>query len=128
MFSFLGVIFIGLYLLLGYFTVIPALFIFYRGDTKRIWLGTCFFVALLFALGKSAPVVYDFLFNHMPMYNKFRVPSMMNLAQQAIIVIGASLFLHTLISDKLDKKKVLHFNWTAYFHFFIIHCCSSIHF
>jgi hypothetical protein len=74
--------------------------------SKKYWLGASFLVILCLALGKSFPAFYNLTFDHLPMYNKFRVPSMINLVQQAVIAVGAALCIHTLIHESLNKKKV----------------------
>jgi hypothetical protein len=45
-------------------------------------LGLLAGLALLIAFGRHAPFLYDLLYNHLPYFNKFRVPSM-------ILILGA---------------------------------------
>lgn len=75
-------------------------------DFKRFWLGALFAIILLFAWGKNFPAFYDLVFNHLPMYNKFRVPSMINLLMQFVIVGGAALSVHALLERGFDKKRL----------------------
>lgn len=45
-------------------------------DNRRIWVGISIVLALMMAWGKNLEWFNDFLFNYLPLYNKFRVPSM----------------------------------------------------
>ena len=45
-------------------------------DNRRIWVGISVVLALMMAWGKNLEWFNDLLFNYLPLYNKFRVPSM----------------------------------------------------
>ncbi|MEZ5003804.1 MAG: hypothetical protein R2730_12300 [Chitinophagales bacterium] len=79
------------------------LFLIFNRDYKRFWLGSLFVIVLLIALGKNFPAVFNFLFDHLPLYNKFRVPSMINLMMEIIIAAGAGLALHQIFNKEVDK-------------------------
>jgi len=95
----------GFYLGAAFFFLFMLYLIFSR-DYKRYWLGAVFFVVMFFAWGKNFPAFYDLVFNHLPMYNKFRVPSMMNLLMQFVVVAGAALAIHSLIEENIPKKRI----------------------
>ncbi|MEZ5008221.1 MAG: hypothetical protein R2753_08750 [Chitinophagales bacterium] len=80
------------------------LFLIFNRDYKRFWLGSLFAIVLLIALGKNLPMVFNFLFDHLPLYNKFRVPSMINLMMEIIIAAGAALALNQIFNKEVDKK------------------------
>jgi len=95
----------GFYVGAGFFFLF-LLFLLYSRDYKRYWLGTVFIAVLFFAWGKNFPAFYNAVFDHLPMYNKFRVPSMMNLLMQFVIVAGAALSVHSILEEDLPKKRL----------------------
>ncbi|HEX7879605.1 MAG TPA: hypothetical protein VF720_09365, partial [Candidatus Eisenbacteria bacterium] len=53
-------------------------------------------LGLFIAFGKELPLVYDLFFNFMPMFNKFRVPSMALILTQLSVAVLAALAIDTL--------------------------------
>lgn len=81
-----------------------ALYLFTTKDSKRIWLLISFVLLFLMALGKNFPAFFDLTFNHLPLYNKFRVPSMINLLIQLLIAAGAALGVQAVIRKEVETK------------------------
>src|SRR3990170_6501934 len=72
-------------------------------------------IALMMSLGNNLPGFNTFLFNNLPLYNKFRAPSMTMVILQFVIPFAAVLGLHTLLFReksqellKADFKKILY--------------------
>lgn len=72
-------------------------------------------IGIMMAWGKYAPGFNTFLFEHLPMYNKFRAPSMSMVIPQFTIPIMASLALQQILYGnnarellKLDFRKILY--------------------
>lgn len=63
-------------------------------------------IALLISFGRTFPVLYDFMFNYFPFFDKFRVPSMILVLVQLSFPILAGLGLVKIISlrDSADEK------------------------
>ena len=66
---------------------------------ERWWLLIATVVAIIMSWGRHFPLVNEFLFNHLPLYNKFRTPSMSLVLANATMVIMAVLALQTLINQ-----------------------------
>ena len=65
--------------------IICFLFIFgmvYLDNKHKWWIFSITMLALLMALGKNLAGFNTFLFNHLPMYNKFRAPAMILIIPQ----------------------------------------------
>ena len=88
----------------GCLLIILALFAFYRNNNKIIYffLSLCFF-SLFVSFGKHF-FFYELLFNWLPYFNKFRVPSMMMVIFQFSILVLASIGLNNLL-DNIKKNK-----------------------
>lgn len=69
----------------------------------KIWLivGTFFFVGL--SMGKNLPFLNDFMFDHFPMYNKFRTVSMTIFVTCFTMTFGAALGLQHILTS-IGKK------------------------
>lgn len=61
----------------------------------------CFFMAW----GNNFSALNDFLFYHLPLYNKFRAPTIILIVPQFIFVVMAAWGLHELVSGKISKKE-----------------------
>lgn len=59
--------------------------------------------ALLVSFGKTFPIVFDLLFNYLPYFNKFRVPSMILVLVQMSFPVLAGLGLMKIINLKKEK-------------------------
>ena len=61
-------------------------------------------VSLIISFGKNFPVLFDLLFNFLPYFNKFRVPSMILVLDQVSFPILAGLGLMRIISLREEKN------------------------
>ena len=88
----------------GCLLIILAIFSFYNNHNKMIYffLSLCIF-SLAVSLGKYF-FFYELLFNWLPYFNKFRVPSMILVVFQFSILVLASIGLNNLL-DKIKKRK-----------------------
>lgn len=68
---------------------------------------------LLLSFGKNLPVLYDFFYNVVPSFNKFRAPSQSLILLEFVFPVLAAFGLHTLLKRReendpaLDPKKML---------------------
>ncbi len=70
------------------------------------WLLAATVLAILMSWGRHFPLLNEFLFNHLPLYNKFRTPSMSLVLANATMVIMAVLALKQLfLRPEGDDKK-----------------------
>ena len=67
-------------------------------------------LSLFIAFGKHLPIVYDFFYNYVPFFNKFRIPSMVLVLLQTTFPILAGFGLHAMITSerKQDLLKPLY--------------------
>lgn len=79
-------------------------------------------IALLVSFGKNFPVLFDFLFYHLPSFDKFRVPSMILVIVQLNFPILAGLGIMKIIQIKEEKNlkltkiiKIIAFLFTGIF-------------
>ncbi|TAN13952.1 MAG: hypothetical protein EPN37_12615 [Chitinophagaceae bacterium] len=93
-----------------YFGVLICLlfiFSFFVVKSKhKWWMLAITLLSFFMAWGKNFPVLNDFLFYHLPLYNKFRAPSMMMVIPQLTFVIMACWALNELLAGKMSKKEV----------------------
>ena len=75
--------------------------LFIKGDTKW-WIVTATAFAFLLSWGKYFPEFNYFLFDHMPLYNKFRAPSMSLIIPELLLPFAAILALQNVISTIND--------------------------
>lgn len=75
----------------------------YRKDPFVQYSGILVFVSLLISFGKEFSLLYDPMFNYFPMFNKFRIPSMMLILVQLIIPVIAGYGVAGLM-DVREKK------------------------
>ena len=91
-----------------YMGIIPLFFaglaIVIRHDRTVLFLTLMGFLALFISFGKEFSLVYKLLFNYLPYFNKFRVPTMILILLQFSVVVLASLALHSLW--QLKNKKI----------------------
>jgi len=69
---------------------------------ERWWIVIATIFAILLSWGRHFPALNGFLFNHLPLYNKFRTPSMALVLANVTMTIMAVLSLKTL-SDNLQN-------------------------
>jgi cbb3-type cytochrome oxidase subunit 3 len=95
------------------FLVILAL-VFVQGWQK--WaLVSIAVVSILLSWGKNFPGLNNFLFDHLPLYNKFRAPAMALVIPQLVFPILAALGLNAVLTTQLSKAEIWKkFKTTAY--------------
>jgi len=92
----------------GSFVCFLALAGFIFSSNKHKWwlLGVTVF-SIVLAWGKNLEVVNYFLFDYLPLYKKFRAPSMALVMAQVSIPVMAFLFLQEFISASVPKRQTL---------------------
>lgn len=68
------------------------------------WLVAATLIGIVLSWGANFPAVNDFLFYHLPLYSKFRAPTMALVIPQVTIVILACWGLEELVSGKHTKE------------------------
>lgn len=94
---YVGAVFCFLFLL-GIFLV--------RGPTKW-WILAVTALAIIMSWGKNFATFNTFLFEHLPLYNKFRAPSMILVIPQLTIPLLGMLALNKVFSGELSKEELL---------------------
>ena len=87
------------------FLFIFSLFI-YKGKNKY-WIVGGIVLSILLSWGKNLPVVTDFFINYIPLYNKFRAVSSIQVLVEMCIPILAILGLNTLLKKDFSKETIL---------------------
>jgi len=81
----------------------------YRKDAFVQFMGIIIVIALLLSFGREFAVLYNLMFYYFPMFNKFRVPSMILILVQFFIPVLAGYGLHWLLDEAFllpeDRKK-----------------------
>lgn len=93
---------------LGAIVCFLAIFAFFAAENKYKWwlvAASVFFIVL--AMGKNMGIVNDFLFNYLPMYNKFRTPSMALIIPQITFAILGCMALKRIADGDYDEKDML---------------------
>jgi Bacterial membrane protein YfhO len=70
------------------------------------WLLAVTVIAVIMSWGKNFPAINDFLFYHLPLYNKFRSPSMILVIPQVTFVLLAAWALQEIFSGRLKKDEM----------------------
>jgi len=73
---------------------------------EKWWLLVATIVSFVLSWGRHFPLVNDFLFYHLPLYNKFRTPSMALVIAEVTMVTLGILAIKTFLEQK-DKRKYL---------------------
>ena len=71
-----------------------------RKDPFVQFLGLMIVLSLLISFGRELPILYDLMYRYFPMFNKFRIPSMMLVLIQIFIPILAAYGIHSLIRER----------------------------
>lgn len=74
---------------------------------EKTWLIASLLFTLLMAWGKNLEGFSHFMFNHFPLYNKFRVPSMALVVWFVLIPLAGWLALQKIYQGELETKKAL---------------------
>ena len=72
---------------------------------ERWWLLAATIVSILISWGNNFMILNEFLFNHLPLYNKFRTPSMILVIANVTLVITAFLGLKEFFNQEIENKK-----------------------
>lgn len=72
---------------------------------ERWWLLVATVLAIVMSWGRNFMPVNEWLFNHLPMYNKFRTPSMSLVLANVTMVLLGMLGLRELFSDAVPAKR-----------------------
>ena len=89
--------------------IICFLFLFgmiYLKRTDKWWMLVVSVLAIMMSWGRFFPEFNDFLFDHLPMYNKFRVPTYTLIIPQLLFPLLSVLALHQLFFVETDKAYV----------------------
>lgn len=73
---------------------------------ERWWLTIAAIIGLLMSWGSNFEVFNTFLFDHLPLYNKFRTPSMSLVITTLAMVILGFVALRDILEGKVEKEKV----------------------
>lgn len=96
----------------GAIVCLLALFtLLFAKNEHKWWLLTVTIIGILLAWGKNFELLNNFLFDHLPLYNKFRTPEMAMVIPQFTVALLSVLFVNELITitdketlNKLAKK------------------------
>lgn len=72
---------------------------------ERWWLTIAAIIGLVMSWGSNFEVVNNFLFDHLPLYNKFRTPSMSLVITCLAMVILGFVALRDIMQGRVDKAK-----------------------
>ncbi|MDR0790158.1 MAG: YfhO family protein [Bacteroidales bacterium] len=72
---------------------------------ERWWLLMATILSIIIAWGSNFMLLNEFLFNHLPLYNKFRTPSMILVVANVTLVIAAFLGLKAFFAKDIDRQK-----------------------
>lgn len=81
------------------------LFFIYKGNFKWVLLITII-VSMVFSWGSDFLIINEFFFNHFPLFNKFRTPSMWLSLTMVAITFGAMMTLNVIYKKEYDVKKL----------------------
>jgi len=107
---------------MGLIVLLLALYGFARNrkDPFVQYLAFMIVFSLLIAFGKELPIVYDLMFKFFPMFNKFRIPSMILVLIQIFVPVLAAYGISALIRERaelhgaqVDKRKKSIVLWFA---------------
>ena len=89
--------------------IICFLFLFgmiYLKRKDKWWMLAVCVLAIMMSWGRNFPAFNDFLFNHLPLYNKFRVPTYTLIIPQLLFPLLSVITLHQLFFVETDKAFV----------------------
>lgn len=85
---------------------------FFLSDKHKWWILSASIFGIILAMGKSLPSINIFLFEHLPLYNKFRTPEMALVIPQFLFpMLGVMAVQKIVDGDYTDGSKK--FKWTA---------------
>lgn len=74
---------------------------------ERWWILIATLLAIMLSWGKNFMGFNEWIFNHLPLYNKFRTPSMSLVLANVLMVIMAVLGIREVFRENLDIKRAL---------------------
>lgn len=74
--------------------------------TERWWILVATLLSIIMAWGKNFATFNEFLFEYLPMYNKFRTPSMSLVIANVTTVLMAILALKTILNKEIAQKQL----------------------
>lgn len=74
---------------------------------ERWWILIAIVLAIMLSWGRNFMGFNEWIFNHLPLYNKFRTPSMSLVLANVLTVIMAVLGVREVLREKLDVKRAL---------------------
>ncbi|NOT90691.1 YfhO family protein [Ferruginibacter sp.] len=77
--------------------------LFVLDNKHKWWLLTGTVLGILMAMGKNLPGFNYFLFDHLPLYNKFRVPTMTLVVPQILVPVLAALTLDHIVTYQQEN-------------------------
>jgi hypothetical protein len=80
---------------------------FYLKTPDKWWILAICILAIFMSWGKNFAFFNDFLFNYLPLYNKFRVPTMTLVIPQLLFPVIAMLTLQQFFFEETDKEEAL---------------------
>ncbi|MCL2414390.1 MAG: hypothetical protein FWC94_03965 [Bacteroidales bacterium] len=87
------------------FLFILSLFVL-RGPEKW-WLVATIILSIVLSWGRNFPLLNNFLFEYLPLYNRFRTPEMALIIAETAMPILAMLGLKEIIENKVSKENLL---------------------
>jgi hypothetical protein len=85
---------------------------FFLGDQHKWWILSASIMGIILAMGKSFPSINNFLFEHLPLYNKFRTPEMAMVIPQLLFPMLGVMAVNKIVDgDYTDGEKK--FKWTV---------------
>jgi hypothetical protein len=75
----------------------------YLKRTDKWWILAACVLAIMMSWGKNFPAFNDFLFYHLPLYNKFRVPTYTLIIPQLLFPLLSVITLHQIFFVETDK-------------------------
>ncbi|GAA4454398.1 YfhO family protein [Rurimicrobium arvi] len=75
-------------------------------SSYKWWILAVSVIAVLMSTGKNLPGLNYFLFDHLPLYNKFRVPSMILVIPQLLFPMVAVWALNDIITKKVNGEEL----------------------
>lgn len=76
-------------------------------DWQKWWIITAIVFAIILAMGRNFALVNNFLFDYMPMYNKFRTPTVAMVIPQVLVPFLACWVLNEIVTLKYAKDELL---------------------
>ena len=75
-----------------------------RKDPFVQYLGIMIIFSMLIAFGRELPIVYDLMYRYFPMFNKFRVPSMILILVQIFVPVLAAYGVASFVRDREELQ------------------------